>query len=400
MTRCTTQSHSVIAAKRGAGVDRRTCDILIVGAGIAGASAGSALSKSARVIVLEQESVPGYHTTGRSAAFYSQTYGNSDIRALTRASHGFLTQPAGGFSETPLMRKRGALFIAREDQLGALDAELERSRALAPSIRKIVPNEALLLNGALRPDYLSAAIFDREAMDIDVHALHHGFLRRLRRNGGRLVTDARVGALMRAGGKWRATTPAGDFEAPVIVNAAGAWADVVAGLAGIAPVGLVPKRRSVITFAAPDGLTLPDTPLTIDIDEQFYFKSDAGVIMASPADETASAPCDAQPEELDIAIAADRIEKATVLQVRRILSKWAGLRSFVADKTPVVGFDDQVDGFFWLAGQGGYGIQTAPAMARAAAGLLLTGALPPDVLGAGLPAQALAVTRLRRRALQ
>ncbi|MHA1530154.1 MAG: NAD(P)/FAD-dependent oxidoreductase [Alphaproteobacteria bacterium] len=367
-----------------------TCDMLVIGAGIAGASAACELSAGARVIVLEAESQPGYHTTGRSAALFTETYGNLTVRTLTSAGRAFFKAPPEGFADHPLLTPRGTLLVARKDQLGALDAMLAETVA-----RRIDAAEAVALNPALNPDYVAAAIHEPGAEDIDVHALHSGYLRALRRRGGLLVTDAAVRALSREGGAWVALTSAGRFAAPVVVNAAGAWCDAVAGLAGVRPCGLVPKRRTAFTFDPPDGLDISGWPATIDIDEQFYFKPDAGRVLGSPADETPSPPCDARPEEIDVALGIDRIERATSLTVRRLVDKWAGLRSFVADKTPVVGMDPAADGFFWLAGQGGYGIQTSPTLARSAAALITTGELPADLIARGLDKAMLAPARLR-----
>lgn len=369
-----------------------TCDVLVIGGGIAGASAAFELAGGAQVVLLEQESQPGYHTTGRSAALFTEAYGNAVIRRLTSAGRGFFEHPPEGFAAHPLLTPRGTLFIAREDQLDALArAEAEA----ATTVRRLSGAEAVEANPALDPGYVAAALYEPTAEDIDVHALHSGFLRGLRQRGGRVVTGARVEALRRAGGAWQAETPAGRFAAAVVVNAAGAWADAVAGLAGVRPVGLVPKRRTAFTFDPPEGMEITGWPATIDIDERFYFKPDAGRILGSPADETPSPPCDAQPEELDVAIGVERIETATRLRVRRLASRWAGLRTFAPDKTPVVGFDATTAGFFWLAGQGGYGIQTSPALARAAAGLILAGDLPAELKARGLERAALAPGRLR-----
>jgi D-arginine dehydrogenase len=372
-----------------------TCDLLVIGAGIAGASAACELAASAKVILLEQESQPGYHTTGRSAALFTETYGNLTIRTLTSAGRAFFKVPPEDFGEHPLLTPRGTLLVAREDQLDALEAALGQTPASAMPARRIDAVEAIALNPALKPDYVAAALYEPAAEDIDVHAVHGGFLRGLRRRGGRLVTSAEVLALTREGGVWLAATRAGRFAAPIVVNAAGAWCDGVARLAGVRPCGLVPKRRTAFTFDPPGGVDIAAWPATIDIDEQFYFKPDAGRILGSPADETPSPPCDAQPEELDLAIGVDRIERATNLTVRHLVKKWAGLRSFVADKTPVVGFDPQADGFFWLAGQGGYGIQTSPALSRAVSALITTGDLPDDLIARGLDRAMLAPDRLR-----
>ena len=377
-----------------------TSDILVIGAGMAGASAAYELSGNASVTVLEQESQPGYHTTGRSAALFTETYGNLTIRTLTSAGRSFMKAPPDDFGEHPLLTPRGTLLVAREDQLGALETAFSQSPATAEPVRRIDTAEAVALNPALNPNYVAAAIYEPAAEDIDVHALHNGYLRGLRQRGGRVVTGAGVQALSREGGVWVAQTRASRFTAPVVVNAAGAWCDVIAGLAGIRPCGLVPKRRTAFTFDGPtfdgpDGLDISAAPATIDIDEQFYFKPESGRILGSPADETPSPPCDAQPDELDVALGVDRIEKATILTVRRLLNKWAGLRSFVADKTPVVGFEPAADGFFWLAGQGGYGIQTAPALSRVVAALITTGDLPADIKAHGLDKAMLAPARLR-----
>jgi D-arginine dehydrogenase len=235
-------------------------------------------------------------------------------------------------------------------------------------------------------------------MDMDVHAIHHGYLKGLRARGGQIVTDAELLSLNHHEGLWHAETRAGTQSAPWVVNAAGAWADAVAALAGLAPVGLVPKRRTAITFdptPIPEQADLPHWPMVCDVDETFYFKPEGGRLLASPADETPSQPCDAQAEELDVALTVDRIERASLFSIRRISHRWAGLRTFAPDKSPVVGPDPAAQGFFWLAGQGGYGIQTAPAMARTAAGLLTSGRVPEDLAALGVTASGLAPERLR-----
>ena len=377
----------------------RTADILVIGAGIAGASAAFALSASANVILLEMEDQPGYHTTGRSAALFTDTYGNSVIRRLTSAGRQFFRDQPDGFGDHPLLTPRGALFLARADQIAALDKAEAEARAAAPPdvapVERLDADNVCRINGAIRPGYAAGGLFEPAAEDIDVHALHTGFLRGMRAHGGELVTGAQVLALVRNGRAWRAETESGNFSAPVVVNAAGAWCDEVAALAGAQPIGLVPKRRTAFTFDPPDGVDPSSWPATIDVDEEFYFRPDAGRILGSPADETPSPPCDAQPEEMDLALGAHRIEKATVLRVRRFNTTWAGLRSFAPDKTPVVGFDDRVEGIFWLAGQGGYGIQTSPALGRATAALITTGDLPDDLKKRGLEKAALAPDRLR-----
>jgi D-arginine dehydrogenase len=372
-----------------------TADVIVVGAGIAGSAAAAHLAAGGRVVLLERESQPSYHSTGRSAALFTETYGNRAIRILTGASRAFYEAGADGFAEHPILTPRGALMFAMPGQETALeDAWTELSRD-DPRVRRLDAAAARMLVPVLRADRVIGAIHEPDSMDIDVHALHQGYLRRFRRSGGRLVTDAEVRTLVRRAGSWTVATRAGEFAAPVVVNAAGAWADVVAGLACLPPIGLVPMRRTVLTIASPLGIDSARWPMTLDIGENFYFKPDAGRLLVSPADETPVPPCDVQPDELDIAIAIDRLMRATTIEVPRVERKWAGLRSFVPDKTTVNGFDPLADGFFWLAGQGGYGIQTAEAMARCAASLIEAGVLPAGIGAAGLDAATLSPARFR-----
>ncbi|HKS88642.1 MAG TPA: FAD-binding oxidoreductase [Stellaceae bacterium] len=368
----------------------QTADILVIGAGMAGASAAAHLAASARVILLEAEEQPGYHSTGRSAALFSETYGPPAINILTRAGRSFYENRAGGLAEHPILAPRGVLVFAMPGQEKLFD-ELRDDPAVqlldAAAARAIVP--------VLRPETIAAAVYEPAAMDIDVHGLHQAYLHRLRHAGGRIVCGAPVARLERSGGAWTAVTGAGAFSAPIVVNAAGAWADTVAALAGLPPVGIVPKRRTALIVAPPPGLAIDRWPLTIDAAETGYFKPEAGKLLVSPADETPVAPSDVQPEEIDVALAIARLEERTTLRVARVERKWAGLRSFAADKVPVVGFDPLADGFFWLAGQGGYGIQAAEGLARCASGLIAAGHLPEDLAAAGLDATALDPARFR-----
>ena len=371
------------------------CDFLVVGAGMAGASAAYELAGLGSVILLEREDMPGYHTTGRSAAVFTEAYGNRTIRGITTASRAFYDAPPDGFGDDPLLTPRGGLFIGREDQRATLQQHYEDCHDLVTSVALVDGAEACRLVPILRPDYVAGAVYEPDAMGIDVNALHQGYLRGLKARDGTLVTDAELTGLARNGGTWDIETRAGNYQAPVVVNAAGAWCDIVAELAEVQPIGLVPKRRTAFIFDAPEGSDPDAWPLMADIDEEFYVKPDAGRLLGSPADETPMPPQDIQPDELDIAIAVDRIEKATTLKIKRIHNKWAGLRSFVADKTLVAGFDAEADGFFWLAGQGGYGIQTAPAMAAIAAALASGGDFPAHVAERGVSASDLDPARLR-----
>ena len=365
----------------------------IVGAGIAGASAGFHLAQTGPTLLLERESQPGYHSTGRSAALYTETYGNRVIRALTIASRPFFEQPPKGFSEHPLLAPRGTLVIARADQRERLAAALAESKAILPAVESADSARAAALCPALRPGYVASAFYEEDARDMDVHAIHQGYLRGFRAAGGRLVCDAEVLGLARAGGGWTIETRAGAFTADVVINAAGAWADVLGRMAGAAPLGLVPKRRTAFTIELPAESNFRRWPAVIDVDEQFYWKPDAGQLILSPADETPVEPQDVQPEELDIALCVDRVERASTLAIRRVARKWAGLRSFVKDKTPVVGFAPGAPNFLWLAGQGGYGIMTSPAMGRIAAALAQGKAVPAEIAARGVSAADLAPSR-------
>ena len=372
------------------------CDFLVVGAGMAGASAAFWLAERGRVVVLEQEDVAGYHTTGRSAAMYMQTYGGPLTKGLAVTGRSFLTDPPSDFAASPLLSPREVLYVGRADQIDMLDRFYEENRRRVPTLARLDANQALEQPVPLREDYVAGAVLEPEAEEIDVAALHQGFLRGLRARGGTLMTEAAVTAFARARGLWHAETPAGAYCAPVVVNAAGAWCDAVAALAGVAPIGLQPKRRTAFIFDGPADGSVGDWPMVHDIDDAFYLKPDAGRILGSPADETPSEPCDVYPEELDIAIGADRIMQATTLDIRHIRNKWAGLRSFVGDRQPVAGFDGAAEGFFWLAGQGGAGIMTAPALGMVTAALVTGEQLPQAVAAHGITAERLGPGRLRR----
>lgn len=370
-----------------------TCDFLVIGAGMAGASAAHELSRQGKVVILERESQPGYHTTGRSAALFVETYGNAVIRGFNRASRPFLEEPPEGFADAPILTPRGTMFVATEETMGSLRAEYDEVSQLTTSVRLLDAEGTHALHPALNRDLIVAGLYSPEDKDIDVAALHWGYLRGARARGANLVGDAELISLEKQGATWRATTREGAFSAPIVINTAGAWADEIGAMVGAKPIGLVPKRRTAFTFDAPPELDLPRLPGVIAADESWYMKPEAGHMLGSPADETPSAPCDAQPEELDLAIAIDRIETHATLTVGRLVSKRAGLRSFVADKTPVVGFETGLDGFCWCAGQGGYGIQTAPGMGLATAALATGSAFPDTLLAQGVSAEDLSPDR-------
>ena len=371
-----------------------SCDFLVIGCGIAGSSAAAELAAFGRVAVLERESQPGYHASGRSAAMFTETYGPPAVRRLTAASRALFEAPPAGFAANAILGPRGILLIGRSDQLSGLQRALDDNPSVA-GLTPLTAREAVQQVPVLRQDYVAGAVLEPEAMDIDVHALHQGFLRMLRARDGELLTNAEVRQATWTGGHWKVETKAGTVEAGVLIDAAGAWADDVAARAGVQSLGLTPYRRTAILFDGPPDLNIDRWPLVCDVDEQFYFKPEGGRVLASPADETASPPCDAQPEELDVAVAVDRLHSATTMAITRISHKRAGLRTFSADKAPAVGWDTGQEAFFWLAGQGGFGIQTSPALARATASLVRDRGLPSDLVDRGVAEADLSPRRLQ-----
>lgn len=369
-------------------------DYLIIGAGIAGASIAYWLAPHASVMLLEREAQPGYHSTGRSAALYMASYGPPQVRALTCASRAFFDHPPAGFTEHPLLTPRGALFIARPDQLDELDAHEAIVRSVTDQVQRLSAEQACVMVPVLRADQVAGAVYEADASDIDVHALHQGFLRGARAAGARLLCDAEVMGLSYAEQQWQVATSQGQLRARVVINAAGAWADVIGQMAGASAIGLVPKRRSAFTFAADSGSDSAAWPMFMSVDESFYVKPDAGLLLGSPANADPVAPHDVQAEELDIAIAIDHIQNTTSLQIRRPSHVWAGLRSFVEDGSFVAGFDPDLEGFFWAAGQGGYGIQTAPAAGETYAALVRGLPVPQHAADFGVSAAALGRERL------
>lgn len=374
-------------------------DFLVIGGGIAGASVAQALAPRGSTLLLERESQPGYHATGRSAAVFAASYGPAPVRALTRASLAFFSHPPPGFAEHDLLSPRGALFVAEAHQAPALAGLADTLARESTGVCRLTAAQACARLPVLRADKVLGAVWDPEVCDIDVHALHQGYLRSLRRLGGQWRGDAEVVQLQPEAGHWQARLRTGNgtelLTARRVINAAGAWCDQLAARAGVAPLGLVPKRRSAFVFAAEAGLSHTGWPMAIGVGEDWYLKPDAGQWLGSPANADPTVPQDVQPDELDIAMGMHRIEEMTTLQIGRPQRSWAGLRSFFADGCPVAGFDPQAPGYFWLAGQGGYGIQTAPALGTVAAALVCGEPVPEWVAAQGLAAQDLAVQRLR-----
>jgi D-arginine dehydrogenase len=359
-------------------------DFCIVGGGIAGLSLGAELAVAgSSVLVLEREPQPAYHATGRSAALFAESYGNATIRSLTRASRAFYTRPPAGFTDVPLVHARGTLHIARAEQRERLDQSAQALHATGIRIEQM-NGDAARRHVPVLSQAIVAAVYDPAALDIDVGAVVAGYRSLLRRAGGELQTGMEFSAAVAQGDAWRISAGESSVLARVLVNAAGAWADEVATRAGVSPFGLRPLRRSAAIVELTGAEDARGWPCVIDSDETFYFKADAGLLLVSPADETPSAACDAQAEDLDIALAVERIEQVTTLRIRRVRSQWAGLRTFAPDRIPVVGFDARCAGFFWLAAQGGYGLQTAPAIARVAAALARGRAPPADLAAFGV----------------
>ncbi|HSJ79411.1 MAG TPA: FAD-dependent oxidoreductase [Erythrobacter sp.] len=354
----------------------QTADMLVIGGGIAGLSLAARLAEHGQVVVLEGESAPGYHASGRSVAFAHYGLGETVVRTLTALS---LPHLAAYGTLHP------ALHIASAAQLAELDALEDVHRQFGCDYTRIGPDEARALMPVLRPEACVAALVDHGSLKLDTNAMLQAHAAALRAVGGELVTGARVSAIAREGSAWRVEASGKVYSAPLLINAAGAWADDVARMAGVQHVGIQPRRRTVISFAAPEGEDVRRWPFTKTVGEGFYLLPEGrGQLLASSMDQTPSEPCDAAADELDIAIAADRVEQATTLPIRRIAHSWAGLRSFAPDEVPVIGHAADAPGFVWVAGQGGAGFQTSPALARIAEAAVLGLPFPADCTGAGL----------------
>ncbi|MEX6501314.1 NAD(P)/FAD-dependent oxidoreductase [Pseudomonas zhanjiangensis] len=371
-------------------------DYLIIGAGIAGASTGYFLAPHGRTLLLERESLPGYHATGRSAALYTLAYGTPQVRALTAASRTFFDNPPAGFAEHPLLSPRREMVVDFSGDPEELQRQYASAQASVAGMRLLDADEACALVPVLRRDRVQGAMLDPSAADIDTDALHQGYLRGIRQHGGEIHNQREVQRIQRDGDAWWVDCGDAQYRARVLINAAGGWCDQIARLAGVTPIGLVPKRRAAFTFHGPEGVDCHAWPCVVSLDESFYFKPDAGLLLGSPANADPVEPHDVQPEELDIALGIYQIEEHTCLSIRRPAHTWAGLRSFVADGDLVGGYDPLAPGFFWCAAQGGYGIQTSPAMGQACAALVRGEPLPEALRQFGLSASMLSPARLAR----
>jgi D-arginine dehydrogenase len=373
-----------------------TADFIIIGGGIAGLSAAARLALHGQVVVLEAEEAVGYHSSGRSAAFYHFGLGNPLVRGLTAWSRPFFDAPPAGFTDVPLATPKAALFIATDAMRAELDdlgAEMRRfidtvETADAAAMRALCPALKFGEGGIV------AGLVDHGGRSLDADALLQGFARQARSRGTVRVRH-RIARLDRSGSGWTATTEAGEsYSAPIIVNAAGAWADHVAALAGVAPIGLQPRRRTIIVFDPPEGVDVRNWPFIKTPGDVFYILPQGNRLLACPNDETDTPPCDAQPEEYDVALAAHLVEEFTTLPPPRLTGRWAGLRSFVKDRMPVAGFAPDAPGFFWLAGQGGFGLQTSPAMSALAEALITGSDWPSGLAELGVTAEGVSPKRL------
>lgn len=353
-------------------------DYVIVGAGMAGVSLAYRLPEEAHVLVLERESHAAYHSTGRSAAMFVETYGTETIRALTVAGNDFFSHPPAGFSDQPILLPRGVLYVGTAEQQGLLDSQYQDWHEQGLDVSRLSAEQALAMVPCLDPAQLAGALYDGQGQDMDVHALHQGFLKGAQAKGVKLRLDTEVLSAKWDGECWEVqlNSEPTTLRTRVLVNAAGAWADTLAERCGVQALGIQPKRRSAFLFSPPEGVDHREWPAVIDIGEEFYFKPDAGMLLGSPANADDVDAHDVVAEELDVATGIYRIEERTQLRIRRPSHTWAGLRSFAPDGELVIGQDAQCPGFFWLAGQGGYGIQTAAGASLLAASLLQKQDLP------------------------
>ena len=350
---------------------KKKFDIIVLGSGIAGISIASELSEYLNVCVLEKEGLISYHSTGRSLAFYLESYGNEVIRQLTSASKDFFYNRIDTTSKNILIKKRGVIHIANKFQTIKLKNLYETLTKNNENFKILNKLQTIELLPCLNDEYVDSSIYDSEASDIDVNAIYNIYLKNLTKNNGKVITDIKITEFLHQVHGWKILTNQDEFYTKIIVNAAGAWCDLIATNVGAKKINIVPKKRTIFCFK-PTNIKLNNKwPLGVDVEENFYFKIENDTVIASPADETPTVPHDVQAEDIDIALGIERIKNSTLFEFNSIFNKWAGLRSFVKDKNPVIGFDNKFKNFFWFAGQGGYGIQTAPALSKIASNLIL-----------------------------
>jgi D-arginine dehydrogenase len=357
-----------------------TADIIVIGGGIAGASVGARLAGDHKLVVLEMEERPGYHSTGRSAATYEPNYGPPSIRSLTRASRDFLVTPPRGFAAAPLVSPRHSIFVVPDHQQRQAEALLATGADVSP----ISVAEARRQFPPLREAYIEEALLDATTADIDVDLLHQGFLRLIKAQGGEILCKAEVEEIRRWNGAWEVSTPRGAFAAPIVINAAGPWGDMVAEMAGLTPIGLQSRRRSMAVVPVEAEMNVMAWSFAGDVGETWYAKPSGGRLLVSPAEAEPVAPHDAYADDMALAEGIARFQEAVDIEVARLAGSWGGLRSFAPDGNPVCGFDRQAEGFFWLIGQGGYGIQSSPTLSELAAALVRQGSVPAYIEREGL----------------
>lgn len=362
----------------------QTYDIAILGGGIAGLSLAYFLGGERSVVLLEREESLGYHSTGRSAAEFVLRYNSPQVCALAAISRDFFDHPPEGFSDVPLLVPRGGVMIANAEKLERFEAHFAAERTKTDKLTRLTIDEALAMVPVLDPAYVAGCYHDPEFWDIEVESLQQGYVKGARRAGVEIRQKAGVLAVRDDGHRWLIDTEGGMVCARIVVNATGGWADVTARLFGVTPIGIVPHRRTAILVDLPEGRDCRRMPEINELDDEFYAKPDAGRLLVSPADETPCEPGDIQPEEIDIAWAAHHLETATTLTVRRVAKSWAGMRSFAADRLPVIGPASDHPRFFWLAGQGGYGILSSPALGALAASQLSASVVPEGFARQGL----------------
>ncbi len=363
-------------------------DFLIIGGGIAGAGVAYFLAGAGSTMIIEMEDQPGYHTTGRSAAFYAETYGGPKIQPLTTASKSFFMCPPKGFCDVPLLSKLGAIHVFDKEQRSRAEMMAKELSAELPGVALLSKDDVLARAPYLHEEAIDGGVDDPDCGSLDVAALHQGYLKGAKKAGATIMVNAGLESAVFEDGRWRVKLRHGEIFTKKLINAAGAWADDVAIRCGVSPIGIKPLQRTIVSLANPESLVFDKkSPVVIDIDERFYFKVEGYGYLVSPADETPVKPSDAQPDIEDVARAVEYFENSTNSKVENIEAKWAGLRSFAPDRAPVIGYDQHNPEFFWNVGQGGYGIQTSPAWSRAAAGLIVSQKLPDDLAGFGSKAE-------------
>ena len=368
-------------------------DFVVVGGGIAGVSAAAHLARHGSVTLLEMESTLAYHTTGRSAAVFVVNYGGTSSRPLAAASRSFLESPPEGAADAPLLSPRGILWIADSEQLPRLATMAAEGQTVDAGSVLVDADKALDLVPALNAGRIAGGLLEPHAFDIDVAALHQAFVRLARRNGSEIVTEGPVERITRRNEGWAVVAAGAEYECSAVINAAGAWGDLVAGLAGLDPIGLQPMRRTA--FMVPGHEDYATWPMVIDADQAFYFKPDGVQLLCSLAEEIPAKPGDHRPRLEDVALAIERINQATTLGIRSVNSQWTGLRTFAPDREMVIGEDPTAPGFFWLVGQGGTGIQTSPACGALLADLVMGGQASHALRKAGVDPHPLSPGRFR-----